>query len=265
LLFRFPAGDTAVGASLRDYGEFSRMILDLLLDYADGAGTLLDVGANIGSVGLPFAARRPAWRVVAIEAHPGLADILNTNIAANGLANVSLLRAAAGATAGRADFPAPSLTGERNFGDIGFETEGETVSVRMMSLDDVAPDDTRLIKIDVEGYEPQVLAGAARLIAAQRAVWIVEASVQHPRAAEATIRTFQAAGYQVGWFYVPFVTPRNGRGIPPNPARGDSNIVALPPGAPNAWNLRLVGAPGEVRPSDLASYPYLDRYGYVPL
>ncbi|MDZ4372782.1 MAG: FkbM family methyltransferase [Phenylobacterium sp.] len=264
LQFQFPAGDTAVGASLRDFGEFARVILDFLLDHADGAGALLDVGANIGAVGLPFAAQRPEWRVLGIEAHPGLADILNANAAANGLANVSLMRAAAGAAAGRADFPAPALDGQRNYGDIGFATVADqTVSIRVFPLDDLAPDNTRLVKIDVEGYEPQVLAGARALIAARQAIWLVEASIQHPEATADTIRTFRDAGYQVFWFYAPFVTPSNGRGKPANPSLGDSNIVALPPGVPNRWSLTPVADPAERRPSDIGAYPYLRRYGYV--
>ncbi|ODT87047.1 MAG: hypothetical protein ABS78_13445 [Phenylobacterium sp. SCN 70-31] len=265
LEFRFPAGDTAVGASLRDYGEFARVILDFLVDHADEAGALLDVGANIGAISLPFAHRRPGWKVLAIEAHAELADILEANAAANGLANLSVVRAAAGAESGVTEFPAVPLVGERNFGDIGFDSVAEVMRpVPMVTLDAISTRDVRLVKIDVEGFEPQVLAGAAALIAARRAVWLVEATIQHPEATAEVIRTFQAAGYEVCWFFAPFATPANGRAAPETPGRGDSNIVALPPGTGEQWGLTRVAGPDQQRPGGIDAYPYLARYGYRP-
>ncbi|WP_337188423.1 FkbM family methyltransferase [Phenylobacterium sp.] len=264
LEFRFPAGDTAVGASLRDYGEFARVILDFLVDHAGDAGTLLDVGANIGAIALPFASRRPGWKVLAIEAHAELADILDANAKANGLANLSVVRAAAGAETGVAEFPAVSLMGERNFGDIGFDSAAEAMRpVPMVTLDEVSNRDVRLVKIDVEGFEPQVLAGAAALIAARRAVWLVEATIQHPEATAEVIRTFRSAGYEVCWFFAPFATPANGRAAPATPGRGDSNIVALPPGTGEQWGLTRVADPDQQRPGGIDAYPYLLRYGYA--
>ena len=265
LEFRFPAGDTAVGASLRDYGEFARVILDFLVDHAGEAGALLDVGANIGAISLPFAHRRPGWKVLAIEAHAELADILEANATANGLANISVVRAAAGAETGVAEFPAVPLVGERNFGDIGFDSVAEVMRpVPMVTLDGVSTRDVRLVKIDVEGFEPQVLAGAAALIAARRAVWLVEATIQHPEATAEVIRTFQSAGYEVCWFFAPFATPANGRAAPKIPGRGDSNIVALPPGTGEQWGLTRVAGPDQQRPGGIDAYPYLARYGYGP-
>lgn len=60
--FRFPASDTIVGPTLRTYGEFSRVELDILLHLAcDPTGVMVDAGANIGSLALPFARARPGW------------------------------------------------------------------------------------------------------------------------------------------------------------------------------------------------------------
>jgi len=265
LTFAFPAGDTAVGASLRDYGEFARVILDFLLDMAPGpAGTLLDVGANIGAIGLPFAAQRPDWRVLGVEAHAGLADLCRRNADANGLANVEILTAVAGASAGVLDFPTPPLSETRNFGDIGMQTAAARAPTRSLTLDEIAPADTRLVKVDVEGFEPDVLAGAVDLLARSDVAWLVEASVQHPEAAQATIAALQAAALDVFWFYAPFVTPTSRGGASKEPALGDSNVVALPRGAPNPWALTPVASADEPRPRSLAAYPYLPRYGYVP-
>lgn len=265
LEFLFPAADEAVGASLRDYGEFSRIMLDWLLSEADGSGALIDVGANLGSVCLPFAAKRPAWRVLAIEAHQGLSQILSANVKQNRLANVTVLTAAAGDASGVVDFPAPPLDRSGNHGTLSLGDSSSALrSTRMVTLDEIAPPNTRLVKIDVEGFEPAVLAGAAGLLAGHGAAWVIEASVQHPEAARAVLRLLRGFGYQPFWFYVPHVTPANGRAMPGEPALGDANVVALPPGAVNRWNLTPVLDPDEARPRAHAAYRYLDRYGYAP-
>lgn len=263
LTFLFPTADSAVGASLRDYGEFARTELDFLLEMAKGEGALIDVGANIGAIGLPFASRRPDWKVLVIEAHRGLSGVLAANVLNNRLYNVDLFHAAAGAERGLVEFPATPLSEATNFGAIGFKVrEGPMESVRMLTLDEVAPADTRLIKIDVEGFEPDVLKGASGLIKRQEAIWLAEATVQNPEASAEVIRVFQDAGYSVYWFYAPFVTPASEKTAPPDVSRGDANVVALPPGVANVWGLPPVGAPGEHRPDQVSAYPYLARYGY---
>lgn len=263
LTFLFPAADSAVGASLRNHGEFARAELDFLVEMATGDGAMIDVGANIGAIALPFAQRRPSWRVIAIEAHRALSTVLAANVLNNRLFNVDLFHAAAGAERGIVDFPATPLSEAANFGSIGFKMRGgPTEGVRMLTLDEIAPADTRVIKIDVEGFEPQVLSGAKSLIARRQAVWLAEATIQNPQATAEIIGVFQAAGYTVHWFYAPFATPGSSKGRPADAMRGDANVVALPPGVENTWNLTPVKGPGEQRPGDIAAYPYLRRYGY---
>lgn len=263
LTFLFPAADKIVGASLREHGEFARVELDLLVELADGAGTMIDVGANIGSIALPFASKRPNWRVIAIEAHRGLSGVLHANALNNRLFNVDVIHAAAGSERGQADFPALSLSEKANFGELGFKTVTDNKeTILMLPLDQIAPANTSLVKVDVEGFEPEVLKGAEALIRRRSAIWLVEATIQHPQAAAASIRTFQEAGYGVHWLYAPFVTPKSEKANPAEPGKGDANIVALPPGISNHWELPLVGSPDEVRPGTFGAYPYLARYGY---
>ena len=264
LEFRFPARDTAVGASLRDHGEFARPELDFLLDHAMApAGTLLDVGAHIGAMALPFARARPGWRVIAVEAFGEMADLLTQAAAANGLANVEVRAVAAGAEAGLADFPAASITHSGNFGAIGFFTTEATAKrkVPVQPLDDIAPPDTGLIKIDVEGFEDQVLRGAACAIEQLRPIWVVEAHVRHDANNREIALRFAAAGYDLFWFWSPFATPAAPKGAPQNPGRGDMGLVALPRGTANRWNLPPADAALQ-RPTTLEAFPYLARYGY---
>lgn len=273
LTFEFPADDNAVGPSLTKYGEFARVVTDFLLDHATGeTGTLIDAGANIGTICLPFAKERPGWRVQAIEAYPPLAHLLTVNAARNRLSNVYVVRAAAGGTTGEVDFPNPPLTGAQNFGTLSIARAAEfpCVKIPMVTLDDVADADTKLVKMDLEGHDPEALRGAHRLLHEVRPIWLVEAAVNHPQAAGAVIQTLLLAGYSVHWFYAPFVslTARLARGEQVRPqdmkaaTLGDANVVALPPGAPNRWNLPPVRSAADPRPGVIAAYPYMARYGF---
>jgi hypothetical protein len=71
------------------------------------------------------------------------------------------------------------------------------------------------------------------------------------------------AGYQVFWFFAPFVTYIADKGRPANSTGGDANIVALPPGVENIWNLTPVSSAEEFRPGHSAAYPYMRRYGFT--
>jgi FkbM family methyltransferase len=263
LTFLFPESDDAVGASLRSHGEFARAEVDFLLAMAQGVGTLIDVGANVGSIGLPFAAKRPDWRVVAVEAHRGLSGVLHANALNNRLYNVDVLHAAAGDVRGYIEFPAFPLSERRNFGGISADMPDVVKElVPMAPLSEIAPPDTKLIKIDVEGAEPNVLAGAKALIQSRSIVWLVEAISLRPAASAAVIRTFQEAGYDTYWFFAPFVTPNAPKGPPSQAGRGDANVVALPPGSPNLWNLTPVRSPDETVPKRAGAFPYLSAYGF---
>ncbi|MBU1374792.1 MAG: FkbM family methyltransferase [Alphaproteobacteria bacterium] len=261
--FVFPRGDQVVGASLRRHGEFARVELDFLVEMAGGAGALIDVGANIGAIALPFARAKPDWKVICIEAHRGLHGVLAANALLNGLHNTEVHHAAAGPVRGIVEFPTLSLEEKANFGTLGFSANtGRTEAVRMLTLDEIAPEDTALIKIDVEGFETEVLKGAARLLQARKAIWLAEATIQHPKTAAEVIATLLGNGYRVYWFYAPFVTPQSEKDTPTNAGVGDANVVALPPGVENVWGLTEVSGPDDRRPPNIQAYPYLARYGY---
>lgn len=264
--FLFPAGDTAIGASLRDYGEFARSISDFLIENAtEPGGCLIDVGANIGSICLPFAAARRDWRVIAVEAHRGIASLLSANAMTNRLTNVEVVQAAAGGETAIVEFPNPDLAMSGNYGVLGIgKTHSDMAKTLMVTLDDIAPDDVRLVKIDAEGQDANVLRGAPRLLHETRPIWLVEADSNYPGAGASVIATLLDAGYQVHWFFAPWVSNDRLKGrAPANVGTGDTNVVALPPGVPNRWGLPPVTSPGEARPGAADDYPYLKRYGLL--
>lgn len=261
--FLYPAGDDTIGRSLRLYGEFARPEIDLLVDYATSpTGMLIDVGANIGAISLPFAKANPEWKVLAIEAHRGLCNVLAANTLNNRLYNVEPFHAAAGSERRFVDFSAAPLTLSANYGTMSVErVTGRREPIRMFPLDDLAPS-AALIKIDVEGFEPEVLKGAGRILMEKRAIWLVEAGEKTPAESRAVARAFIEAGYRLFWFFAPFATPSSTRGRPESPTMGDANVLALPPGVENLWGLPELTSPDAPRPKSLGDYPYLARYGY---
>ncbi|MDF2775162.1 MAG: methyltransferase, FkbM family [Geminicoccaceae bacterium] len=131
---------------------------DFFRRYLRRGDVVIDVGANIGNLTLQAAqCVGPSGRVIAVEPHPRTFAYLLGNLRLNGANNVDALNIALGErdevvrfSSGRQDDQNAVVTG----------STGLRIPVR--PLDAVVPRDMRvaLLKIDVEGYERFVLAGA---------------------------------------------------------------------------------------------------------
>lgn len=263
--FLVPAKDEVITVALRTYGEFSRSIVDAADRLLAEDGQFIDVGANVGSIALPVAARHPSVEVIAIEANRPLATILAANALGNRLENVSVVHAAAGREAGLAKFPVPPLDIGGNLGTLSLDLRDPQIPlehVRMCTLDELAnPERRTVVKIDVEGFESEVIAGAQRLLASPECAWIVEAK---DRYAAGLLRTFFDAGYDLYWLYAPFVSVNALKRASPPSTTGDPNIVALPKGWSPPMDLPRIHTPQDRRPTHIAGYPYLKDYGFRP-
>jgi FkbM family methyltransferase len=258
--FRFavPSGDLAVGKCLRTYGEFGRAGSTLVAQLATGA-TCIDVGANLGAYALPVSRR--AARVIAIEAQPAIAELLARNVAENGVGNVEVIAAAAGAEAGTIAFPAPGLDDTLNFGGVGLGSwRGATAEIAMVRLDDLAPADTRVVKIDVEGYEEQVLAGAPNLLETVRPYWMAELGREGPRGRR-LLESFWRWDYRTYWFYDPFVTPAAERGDWSQEPHGDFSVFAAPRTAGQPTGM-VEATEGYAWPTGAKGFTYLRAFGF---
>jgi FkbM family methyltransferase len=153
-------------------------------------GVMVDIGANIGVVSLDWASRLPHVRIHAYEPHPATFAVLSENVAANHLEpRITIRQQAVGRQAGtltlRSMAEGSTLTtayensrDEASTASAGvgsfcpqagqwWGTIADKFTVSTVSLDEViercAEDVTvRLVKIDTEGAEADILEGARR-------------------------------------------------------------------------------------------------------
>jgi FkbM family methyltransferase len=199
--------DKYIGRSFAEYGEYSEGEVDLFRQCLRPGDVALDIGANFGAHTLPLAQLvAPGGTVFAFEPQRILFQILCGNVALNEIPNVHALPVALGRAAGRAKVPALDYRGARNFGGVSLGgTQGEDVPV--LTLDQLEVSKVKLIKIDVEGMELDVLTGAKATLARCRPILCVE----NDRAdkAEALVAQLQDDGYRMWWHTPSLYNPAN--------------------------------------------------------
>ena len=129
----------------------------------------VDVGANVGA--LTLAAARsvgPGGCGVAVEAHPRVCGYLLENLALNQVDWVEVAGCALGRDRGVVRFS------DRREDDQNAVGPDESLEVEQRTLDEVCAGlgDIALLKLDVEGYEPEVLLGGRRTLERTRCVYL---------------------------------------------------------------------------------------------
>jgi FkbM family methyltransferase len=163
---------------LRVYGYYKRIFeardAEQLAPWVPAAGVVIDVGANVGFFALKFARWLGAGgQLLALEPEPAnLAHLREALAAARPACEVDVIAAAAADHVGTAHLALnPYHPGDHKLADAG-------LAVRLTTLDaEVARRAlTRvdLIKIDVQGAEALVLAGARQTLARWRPALYVE-------------------------------------------------------------------------------------------
>jgi FkbM family methyltransferase len=133
-------------------------------------GTIaFDVGVNYGYTS--------AWishwadRVYTFEPNPNNAAMIREQLRIRQIANVELIPTAVSDQVGEAVLHLKSFDGHHSLGDIGASSTVGTMRVPVTTLDSFAAtrgiDRVSLLKIDVEGFEPEALRGARGLLSAR--------------------------------------------------------------------------------------------------
>ncbi len=145
--------------------EFNDMAF--LLHFLTPGDVFFDIGANVGSYTI-LASGVCKAKTIAIEASANTAIITQKNIDLNKLQNkVTLINAAAGAEIGTINFSKNEDTTNHVIGADELQNDNiETVNV--IKVDDLSiQNKPALIKIDVEGFETEVLKGMGKTLKQQ--------------------------------------------------------------------------------------------------
>lgn len=177
--FRLPNTGDLIARALETYGEWAQDELNLLAHFLSPGDVVYDIGAFIGTHSRAFSQIvGPEGMVYAFEASPKNYEVLLANIALGPNANVETINKAVGSQDRITFVINPD---DRNAGakfvrssksDAGAESE-RSEEIRLDGSDFPAP---KLMKIDVEGAELQVLAGAEALIRKAHPIIFAEAN-----------------------------------------------------------------------------------------
>lgn len=195
-----------IGLYVHLFGTWEPNLTAFLRSRLASGGTFVDVGANLGWFTL-LAAHQvgPTGHVVSIEASRYIADRLEANIARNRFENVRVVVAAVGRAAGEVEIelgPAEHMgTTKVHAVDASSTSTAERVRCDVLTrlLTDEETRTARVVKIDVEGAEYDVVAGLGPELDrfSDQCEFVVEVGTQRASQAEAAqlMATFTDRGY----------------------------------------------------------------------
>jgi FkbM family methyltransferase len=196
---------TDIGYQLAKNGTFEDKEIDIscalyLSRHPDANADIVDIGANIGLHSMVYASLFPGAMILAFEPSSKTRVILNSNIKNNDLHNISVFPCAISDINGVVDFYETSDNAYNSLKDTRRKPIQSMTKVECARLDDLLTAQQRkigMIKIDVEGFEAQVIKGAIKTISQMKPILFLEiykgtASNQEP---EKTIQTIVSLGY----------------------------------------------------------------------
>ena len=164
--------------------------------FAPLGGVAVDIGANIGEWAVPLAkAVGPGGRLLCCEPNPAMAAALTATLAINNLQQATVLPVAVSFCDGAGHLAIdPVDSGQSRLAGAG-------IAVMLRSLDSLVAEHglqrLDLLKIDVEGHEAEVLAGAGQTLARLRPALIFESAHEDSDARAQIADRLDAAGYEI--------------------------------------------------------------------
>lgn len=174
-----PSEDKGIEENLYRFGTYEKGILHFIQKNLKPNHVFLDVGANIGLMSC-FASKflKESGKVFAVEANPKTIEILIYNLNLNSCENVSVLPFGLGNKIGKALF---FENWEVNRGGASFlnqsSSENNGIEIEISIIDKLFDNQQiDMIKIDVEGFELNVLEGGISTIKKCKPILIIEVS-----------------------------------------------------------------------------------------
>jgi len=144
--------------------ELSNLIKRLSID----SSLMVDAGANMGYFSLIFLANSKSGKVISFEPNPSVFKLLETNLDINMLCDrATIYKKALSFESGVLNFSFGSNNLQSGWGHVSSSSENTITS---HNLDDLYLEDSiiDILKIDVEGFEYEVLMGSEKLLQTKR-------------------------------------------------------------------------------------------------
>ena len=222
--FYFYENDYIIGASIKMYGEYTQVEVDLLKNFIDANSVVYDIGGNIGYHTVAFA--NMAKEVHSFEPNDRNYLLLEKNT--EHLSNVKLYHSACSNVVGEAFISDYDTSKPGNYGECMMAEAGQPC--KTVRIDDLDLPPPNVIKIDVEGHELKVFQGARNTISKHRPVIFYES--MHGTGFDIIYDMLSRdLGYRIYYFPAANYNPKNYNGVEQNifGSGGVINCIALPP------------------------------------
>ncbi|MCS4434556.1 FkbM family methyltransferase [Aquiflexum sp. XJ19-10] len=173
-----PKYDKGIERKLYFTGSYEKGLLRILDKLVKPGNIVVDAGANIGLISI-FCALRAGQNglVLSFEPHPETYPILKKNIAVNGISQIDAYNKALGSTSGTAKIYSNLQINRGAASMVEFQEDSPSFDVEVVSLDSVLKQhlisNLDLLKIDVEGFEMEVLKGAKGILSGNNGPFLV--------------------------------------------------------------------------------------------
>lgn len=155
-----------VGRSMKYFGDLDPKVSDIVDKVVRQGDTCIDVGANLGLVSLRMAERAgPNGLIHAFEPQPQMIEYLMATLSRRTTQNIALHQIGLGRERGTLTLSVPSGNAGRATMMASESPTDDTFEVDVIPLTEFMETQERgnvaLVKIDVEGFESEVIAGGA--------------------------------------------------------------------------------------------------------
>jgi FkbM family methyltransferase len=179
-----PVFDKNIENVIYERGVYEQGTVSVLQDFLETGDTFVDAGANIGWLSLVAANKVGInGKVIAFEPVPSTFEILKSNKSLNNFKQIELNQFALGRKTERLTiYPE---TENRGGASILNHQSNKGVEIEVKKLDDLKlSSKVDVLKIDVEGFELDVLKGAVETIQKDKPKLIIEHSIDRNNSAE---------------------------------------------------------------------------------
>lgn len=187
-----------IGEEIFSYGVYEKNEISIIiasLDFDLSKNNALDIGANIGNHSVQFSSYFN--RVYSFEPNKIIYEVLEINIRKH--PNIHPYNVGLSDENTNSYLSIPN----HNFGGatVTSEKEEDVVEIHLKVLDDFFDKEFSLVKIDIEGHEPQALRGMRKLIAKNKPIICFEL-INTLDSGQDIIKELKELGYKN--FYIPY-------------------------------------------------------------